>query len=345
MATGIAPSLWLVDIALDEPWVVTLGQAGRPSAAAIAWVVTPGVRREAERMKQTLNCKGCGVHWESRFQEWVATPESAHRQARQDPGNQSKLDKVRKENAVVVWKRKVPFAFSQRGFQLRTAMLVKVAETLDDDEGAATAQKMPKIAGKVLSAYARGGKMIGAAHQTGQCAPGDSCPQGKHACAVLLRSGRIRGPGGNPGPSRGEGAPRAKRAAAKPLPKKAQLKRSADQIWESAYDKLAERRFRERGNKYRPEPPTMTAKVRDEGGELWRGGLPLEENLQALREIGIANNGPATMPYPVWWPECAICDRPTLVGPCSFCGLRICRRCRRQGRSCACYDPLEAAER
>jgi hypothetical protein len=64
-------------------------------------------------MKQTLGCKGCGVHWESRFQEWEATPESAYRQARQDPGNQSKPDKALEENAVVVWKRKVPFTFSQ----------------------------------------------------------------------------------------------------------------------------------------------------------------------------------------------------------------------------------------
>jgi hypothetical protein len=42
-------------------------------------------------------------------------------------GNQSKLDKVLEENAVVVWKRKVPFALSQRGFQLRTAKEAKEA--------------------------------------------------------------------------------------------------------------------------------------------------------------------------------------------------------------------------
>ena len=73
-----------------------------------------------------------------------ATPESAYRKVRQDPGNQSKLDKMLEEDAVVFWRRTVPFGIDQRGFQLRPAKEVReepeevtmpagVVETLDED--------------------------------------------------------------------------------------------------------------------------------------------------------------------------------------------------------------------
>ena len=52
------------------------------------------------------------------------------------------------------------------------------------------ADKMPKIEGKVLSARDKVGNTLCAAYQTGDCSAGDKCPQGRHSCAVLLKSDR-----------------------------------------------------------------------------------------------------------------------------------------------------------
>ena len=123
------------------------------------------------------------------FNVWEATPESSYRQVRQDPGNQSKLDKALEEDAVVVWKRSVPFGAGKRGFQLKSAKDV----WLEEKDKSTMIHKMPKIANKVLSAHDRVGKALCAAHQTSECAAGNDCSQGKHVCAVLFRSGRVCG--------------------------------------------------------------------------------------------------------------------------------------------------------
>ena len=348
------------------------------------------------------------------FNAWEATPESAYRQARQDAGNQSKLDKVLEEDAVVVWKRPVQFGAGKRGFQLRTAKetqqepvrLTPIVdlerETFISDmvkgDRSVVAMKMPKMVNKVLSAQDRCGRALCAEFQTGQCHTqrSEECAQGRHVCAILLRSGRVCGqqhmaaecwnrraisPGQykeatqvasmrleeiqkasqaatlaassvagqvvtlvedkdapNPKPKRvfkkESGWPKRSQkepveqsdsafrrqgeqqesssgkdakggnpsssdvwqllddmepalepgVAPKSKPKKPELKKRAGQVWDSVYDKLAKERFGQKGNKYRPEPPTMIAKVREQGGELWLGGLPLEENLPALAE-------------------------------------------------------------
>ena len=66
------------------------------------------------------------------------------------------------------------------------------------------------------------------------------------------------------------------------MPAKAKPEETAGQIWDSVHDKLAKEWSQDEGSRYRPEPPTMIAKVSNQGGELWLGELPLEENLPAL---------------------------------------------------------------
>ena len=324
------------------------------------------------------------------FNVWEATPESSYRQARQDPGNQSKLDKILEEDAVVIWKRPIPFGQGKRGFQLKSAKEVQqdpvqlrsvkdvekdtvLGDILEKDESTMT-HKMPKIANKVLSTHDKAGVALCAGYQTGDCQmlPAsiglrDKCPQGKHACAVLLRSSRTCGSSGHtaekcwnkkaitpkqyklskglhaaarkkeeaqragqevtlgrtqvvtlkpnadylsssssshqkpqkvdssPEPAAVASSSRAEQKAdsspepaAKARPAKGRLKKAAGEVWDSVYDELAKQRFRKKGNKYRPEPPTLIAKVRKQGGELWLGGLPLEENLQALKGKNIS---------------------------------------------------------
>ena len=53
------------------------------------------------------------------------------------------------------------------------------------------------------------------------------------------------------------------------------------------FDELAVKALK-RGNKYRPEPPTLIAKVCEEGGELWLGGLPTEHHLPPAPNGGYA---------------------------------------------------------
>ena len=74
------------------------------------------------------------------------------------------------------------------------------------------------------------------------------------------------------------------RPTPKPRPRKAILIEEASEAWNSVYDEMAAKRFDRKGNRYRPEPPSLIAKVKDKGGELWLGGLPLEENMQAILE-------------------------------------------------------------
>ena len=100
---------------------------------------------------------------------------------------------------------------------------------------------------------------------------------------AIAKSMPRQGSGGNPDSSK-EGETENLGAIAKWMPRKAQLKRAADHIWDPVYDKLAEKRFRKKGNKYRLETPTMIAKVSDEGGELLLGGLPMEGDWQSLEK-------------------------------------------------------------
>ena len=78
------------------------------------------------------------------------------------------------------------------------------------------------------------------------------------------------------------------RPTPKQRPRKAVLTEEASEAWESVYDQMAAKRFERKGDKYRPEPPAIIAKVKDIGGELWLGGLPLEENMHAILEKEIS---------------------------------------------------------
>ena len=60
-----------------------------------------------------------------------------------------------------------------------------------------------------------------------------------------------------------------------------------EDVWANHYDKLAIKSLR-RGNKFRPEPPTLIAKICKSGGELWLGGLPTERYLPPAPECGFA---------------------------------------------------------
>ena len=60
---------------------------------------------------------------------------------------------------------------------------------------------------------------------------------------------------------------------------------ATEDFWADHFDKLAIRSLR-RGNKFRPEPPTLIAKVCKSGGELWLGGLPTERYLPPAPEGG-----------------------------------------------------------
>ena len=52
---------------------------------------------------------------------------------------------------------------------------------------------MMEVPGKVLSEQVRAGVKLCSAFQVAQCLNDDNCIDGKHACAVLLRSGRACG--------------------------------------------------------------------------------------------------------------------------------------------------------
>ena len=60
-----------------------------------------------------------------------------------------------------------------------------------------------------------------------------------------------------------------------------------EDVWANRFDKLAIKSLR-RGNKFRPEPPTLIAKICKSGGELWLGGLPTERYLPPAPEGGFA---------------------------------------------------------
>mgnify|MGYP003316853766 CR=1 FL=1 len=146
------------------------------------------------------------------FHTWEATPEQAFHQARQDSGNRAKLDKAMEEDAVVLWKRPTPLGANKSEFRLRTAKEVRrepvalrtntavrreeeMVEALAEDE-TRKVRKMPRIEGKVLSARDKTGHPMCPDFQLGICTEEISrgeCPQGKHGCAVLLKSGRVCG--------------------------------------------------------------------------------------------------------------------------------------------------------
>ena len=60
-----------------------------------------------------------------------------------------------------------------------------------------------------------------------------------------------------------------------------------ENFWAEHFDRLAIKSLR-KGNKFRPEPPTLIAKVCKSGGELWLGGLPTEDYLPPAPEGGFA---------------------------------------------------------
>ena len=57
------------------------------------------------------------------YERWEAIPESAYRDARQDPSNYARLDEVIEEDSTVIWKKSV-----QLGKELRKAFRLKIAE-------------------------------------------------------------------------------------------------------------------------------------------------------------------------------------------------------------------------
>ena len=210
----------------------------------------------------------------------------------------------------------------------------------------------PQVPGKLLSQFTRDSQKICGPFQEGKCnvaqsSSGLGCNQGRHICAVLLRSGRVCGSrhGGSTctnsraatpdsivfrDPVIGrlsdkelsivpntvvlpvEAVPRAKampRAAGGAEKSRATIgsfssgineveatatspsTADAGEAWGAIFDELARKKATKRGNTFRPEPPTLIAKVdkRPRRGEVWLGGIPSQHNLKLLtsKEISI----------------------------------------------------------
>ena len=78
---------------------------GMHAEVAIEEELSRKIKHEAAIILESIMC----------FNVWEETPESAYRRARQDLGNQSKLDKVLAEDAVVCWERAFPLGEWQPG--------------------------------------------------------------------------------------------------------------------------------------------------------------------------------------------------------------------------------------
>ena len=83
-------------------------------------------------------------------------------------------------------------------------------------------------------------------------------------------------------------SPAAMAATTKNISRPTQSTRKPNCRCDLQSDRFIAKRTRRKGNKNRPEPPTLIAKVRQDGGELWLGGLPLRENLQDFKEKNFA---------------------------------------------------------
>lgn len=71
--------------------------------------------------------------------------------------------------------------------------------------------------------------------------------------------------------------PRLCEEAAAELPR-----RSHSEIWAFKFDRFAEQRSRNRGKRDCPQPPRSVAKMRENWGKLWLGGIPLNEEVDRM---------------------------------------------------------------
>ena len=72
----------------------------------------------------------------------------------------------------------------------------------------------------------------------------------------------------------------------KKKPTEEQSREHPTQPWTSVFDELAKKRMDKKGHGWKPEPPSMVAKVHKDGGELFLAGLP-QEGIKVKRLVDV----------------------------------------------------------
>ena len=130
------------------------------------------------------------------YESWETIPEQSFAEALDYARQQ--VDKVLKQESRVIWAAPLTKDELQARFQLSEALKLKAAAKREEAQAKGGLTAMPaSLNGKVLSAFMKNGATICGAYQTKSCPfEKESCP-GRHACAVMRKSGRVCG-GGHP---------------------------------------------------------------------------------------------------------------------------------------------------
>ena len=130
------------------------------------------------------------------YESWETIPEQSFAEALDYARQQ--VDKVLKQESRVIWAAPLTKDELQARFQLSEALKLKAAAKREEAQAKGGLTAMPaSLNGKVLSAFMKNGAPICGAYQTKSCPlEKESCP-GRHACAVMRKSGRVCG-GGHP---------------------------------------------------------------------------------------------------------------------------------------------------
>ena len=130
------------------------------------------------------------------YESWETIPEQSFAEALDYARQQ--VDKVLKQESRVIWAALLTKDELQARFLLSEALKLKAAAKREEAQAKGGLTAMPaSLNGKGLSAFMKNGEPICGAYQTKSCPlEKESCP-GRHACAVMRKSGRVCG-GGHP---------------------------------------------------------------------------------------------------------------------------------------------------